>query len=43
MPQDHDPIEQTQPEKTQSSLPEYLILLALVVGSLTAGINAFPF
>ncbi|WP_281249185.1 hypothetical protein [Acuticoccus yangtzensis] len=43
MPQDTQNVNVTAPEKKQSPLPEYLILLALVAGSLTAGINAFPF
>ena len=43
MSQDHDKLDSASPQKEQSPLPEYMILLALVVGSLTAGINAFPF
>ncbi|WP_256461706.1 hypothetical protein [Acuticoccus sp. I52.16.1] len=43
MPQDKDHLETPSSETAQSPLPEYLILLALVAGSLTAGINAFPF
>ncbi len=43
MPHDQDQIDPPSSDTPQSPLPEYLILLALIAGSVTAGINAFPF